>query len=70
MEAQRGGPDGAGTPVASGRCGRTDWVRTHIHTSYRFGIFFACPPGMTQSLGADCSAPGISPCPFRGSRPT
>ena len=27
-------------------------------------------PGMTQSSGADCSAPGISPCPLRGSRPT
>eukprot|EP00966_Prymnesium_polylepis_P188726 4373047-Prymnesium_polylepis.1 len=27
-------------------------------------------PGMTLSSGADFSAPGISPCPLRGSRPT
>eukprot|EP00966_Prymnesium_polylepis_P219955 5088253-Prymnesium_polylepis.1 len=38
--------------------------------SVQFGTFFACPPGMTQSLGTDCSAPGISACPLRGSRPT
>eukprot|EP00966_Prymnesium_polylepis_P293494 6778642-Prymnesium_polylepis.1 len=25
---------------------------------------------MAPSSGADCSAPGISPCPLRGSRPT
>eukprot|EP00966_Prymnesium_polylepis_P214816 4974738-Prymnesium_polylepis.1 len=37
------------------------------------GLAFACPPGMALSSGADCSAPGISPCPLRmltGSRPT
>eukprot|EP00966_Prymnesium_polylepis_P249847 5775964-Prymnesium_polylepis.1 len=37
-----------------------------------FGTFFSCPPdrGMALSSGADCSAPGIYPCPLRGSRPT
>eukprot|EP00966_Prymnesium_polylepis_P035606 826829-Prymnesium_polylepis.2 len=28
------------------------------------GLALRVRPGMTQSLGADCSAPGISPCPF------
>eukprot|EP00966_Prymnesium_polylepis_P195882 4539943-Prymnesium_polylepis.1 len=28
----------------------------------RFGTFFACPPGVALSSGADCLAPGISPC--------
>eukprot|EP00966_Prymnesium_polylepis_P212808 4928702-Prymnesium_polylepis.1 len=32
MEAQGGGPDGAGTPAASGRRDGTDWVRTHLRT--------------------------------------
>ena len=34
------------------------------------GLALRVRPGMTQSSGADCSAPGISPCPLRGSRPT
>ena len=34
------------------------------------GLALRVCPGMTPSSGADCSAPGISPCPLRGSRPT
>eukprot|EP00966_Prymnesium_polylepis_P212353 4919308-Prymnesium_polylepis.1 len=30
------------------------------------GLALRVRPGMTQSSGADCSAPGISPCPFCG----
>eukprot|EP00966_Prymnesium_polylepis_P086197 1995285-Prymnesium_polylepis.1 len=37
----------------------------HVYVGARFGTYFACPPGMTGSSGADCSAPGISPCPLR-----
>eukprot|EP00966_Prymnesium_polylepis_P106141 2457971-Prymnesium_polylepis.1 len=29
------------------------------------GLAFRARPGMTQSSGADCSAPAISPCPLR-----
>jgi hypothetical protein len=34
------------------------------------GLALRVCPGMSPSSGADCSAPGISPCPLRGSRPT
>eukprot|EP00966_Prymnesium_polylepis_P082144 1902816-Prymnesium_polylepis.1 len=33
------------------------------------GLALRVCPGMSPSAGADCSAPGISPCPLRGSRP-
>eukprot|EP00966_Prymnesium_polylepis_P029389 682771-Prymnesium_polylepis.1 len=39
------------------------WVRD-------LGLALRVRPGMTPSSGADFSAPGISPCPLRGSRPT
>eukprot|EP00966_Prymnesium_polylepis_P048207 1116261-Prymnesium_polylepis.1 len=29
------------------------------------GLALRVRPGMTPSAGADCSAPGISPCPLR-----
>eukprot|EP00966_Prymnesium_polylepis_P249175 5760963-Prymnesium_polylepis.1 len=47
------------------RCNLNLVRRGRTYVGARFGTFFACPPGMTQSLGADCSAPGISPCPLR-----
>eukprot|EP00966_Prymnesium_polylepis_P328974 7384745-Prymnesium_polylepis.1 len=34
------------------------------------GLALRVRPGMTARSGADFSAPGLSPCPLRGSRPT
>eukprot|EP00966_Prymnesium_polylepis_P242566 5609088-Prymnesium_polylepis.1 len=48
-------------------CRRED-CRTYVGA--RFGTCLACVrPGMTQSLGADCSPPGISPSPCGGHGP-
>eukprot|EP00966_Prymnesium_polylepis_P310350 7170436-Prymnesium_polylepis.1 len=49
---------------------KTEMTGRQGYVGARFGTLFSCPPGMALRSGADCSAPGIYPCPLRGSRPT
>eukprot|EP00966_Prymnesium_polylepis_P066092 1533578-Prymnesium_polylepis.1 len=56
-----------GTPSSESSSSLTMWVPD---LRAILGTFFACPPGMTGSSEVDYLAPGISPCPLRGSRPT
>ena len=47
-----------------------DWTEVVHMWVPDLGLALRVCPGMAFSSGADCSAPGISPCPLRGSRPT